>query len=34
MKSLNFGERFDDAVGSVSDSLLFIVEDANETALF
>jgi hypothetical protein len=34
MKSLYFGERFDDAACSVSESLLFIVEDANETALF
>ncbi len=34
MKSLYFGERFADAVCSVSESLLFIVEEANETALF
>jgi hypothetical protein len=34
MKSLYFGERFDVAVCSVSESLLFAAEDANETALF
>ena len=34
MKSLYFGGRFDEDVCSVSESLLFITEDANDTALF